>query len=162
VPLQQLAPPSVAEDIARGRYRARMMTGTPWPRRWRGLAATLVVIGVAGCGDDPSAEERVCDARTELRDAVDDVVADIEAGNFGDARDGTAAVSEAYDELASAVDELGQEQREVLAPDVENLRADIEALPEAQGLDQLGSSIEAILTGVQQIYDEVTDALRCE
>jgi hypothetical protein len=121
-----------------------------------------VVIGVVGCGDDPSAEERVCDARTELREAVDDVVADIEAGNFGDARDGTAAISEAYDELASAVDELGQEQREVLAPDVESLRADIEALPEAQGLDQLGSSIEAVLTGVQQIYDEATDALRCE
>jgi hypothetical protein len=149
-------------DTARGRYRARMMTRTPWPRRWRGLAATLVVIGVSGCGDDPSAEERVCDARTELREAVDDVVADIEAGNFGDASDGTAAISEAYDELASAVDELGQEQREVLAPDVENLRADIEALPEAQGLDQLGSSIEAILTGVQHIYDEVTDVLRCE
>ena len=71
-------------------------------------------------------------------------------------------IGEAYDELASAVDELGQEQREVLAPDVENLRADIEALPEAQGLDQLGSSIEAILTGVQDIYDEVTDVLRCE
>ena len=98
------------------RYRARMMTSPPWPRRWRGLAATLVVIGVSGCGDDPSAEERVCDARTELREAVDDVVADIEAGNFGDASDGTAAISEAYDELASAVDELGEEQREVLAP----------------------------------------------
>jgi hypothetical protein len=139
-----------------------MRTRPPWARRWRGLAATLVVIGVAGCGDDPSAEERVCDARTELREAVDDVVADIEAGNFGDARDGTAAISEAYDELASAVDELGQEQREVLAPDVESLRADIEALPEAQGLDQLGSSIEAVLTGVQDIYDEITDALRCE
>jgi hypothetical protein len=149
-------------DTARRRYRARMMSRPPWTRRWRGLAATLMVIGVVGCGDDPSAEERVCDARTELREAVDDVVADIEAGNFGDARDGTAAIGEAYDELASAVDELGQEQREVLAPDVENLRADIEALPEAQGLDQLGSSIEAILTGVQQIYDEVTDALRCE
>jgi hypothetical protein len=149
-------------DTARRRYRARMMTRPPWTRRWRGLAATLVVIGVAGCGDDPSAEERACDARTELREAVDDVVADVEAGNFGDARDGTAAVSEAYDELASAVDELRREQREALAPDVESLRADIEALPEAQGLDQLGSSIEAILTGVQQIYDEVTDVLRCE
>jgi hypothetical protein len=149
-------------DTARRRYRARMMTRPPWPRRRRGLAATLVVIGVAGCGDDPSAEERVCDARTELREAVDDVVADIEAGNFGEARDGTAAIGDAYDELASAVDELGQEQREELAPDVENLRADIEGLPEAQALDQLGSSIEAILTGVQHIYDEVTDALRCE
>ena len=149
-------------DTARRRYRARMMTIPSWPRRWRGLVAALLVIGVAGCGDDPSAEERVCDARTELREAVDDVVADIEAGNFGDASDGTAAIGEAYDELASAVDELGQEQREVLAPDVENLRADIEALPEAQGLDQLGSSIEAILTGVQDIYDEITDALRCE
>ena len=103
-------------DTARRRYRARMMTRPAWPRRWRGLAATLLVIGVAGCGDDPSAEERVCDARAELREAVDDVVADIEAGNFGDASDGTAAIGEAYDELASAVDELGQEQREYWLP----------------------------------------------
>ena len=74
-------------------------------------------------------------------EAVDDVVADVEAGNFGDASDGTAAIGEAYDELlASAIDELG-EKDEYKVPwlaDVENLRTDIEALPEAQGLDQTG------------------------
>ena len=104
----------------------------------------------------------MCDARTELREAVDDVVTDVQAANFGEARDGTAAVSEAYNELVSALDELGEEQREALAPDVEALAVDIEALPDAQGLDELGSSLDTILSGVQQIYDEITDTLQCE
>ena len=42
------------------------------------------------------------------------------------------------------------------------LAADIEALPDAQGLDELGSSLDAILSEVQQIYDETTEALQCE
>ena len=46
--------------------------------------------------------------------------------------------------------------------DVEGLAADIEALPDAQGLDELGSSLDAILSEVQQIYDEITEALQCE
>ena len=104
----------------------------------------------------------MCDARTELREAVDDVVTDVQAANLGDARDGTAAVSEAYDELVVALDDLGQEQRQTLAPRVEGLAADIEALPDAQGLDELGSSLDAILSEVQLIYDETTEALQCE
>ena len=139
-----------------------MMTSRSRRRRWRGVAATLVVIGAVSCSDDPTAEERVCDARTELREAVDDVVTDVQAANFGEASDGTAAVSEAYNELVVALDDLGQEQRQALAPDVEGLAADIEALPDAQGLDELGSSLDAILSEVQQIYDEITEALQCE
>jgi hypothetical protein len=89
-------------------------------------------------------------------------VTDVQAANFAEASDGTAAVSEAYNELVVALDDLGQEQRQALAPHVEGLAADIEALPDAQGLDELESSLDAILSGVQQIYDEITDALQCE
>ena len=149
-------------DTAARRYSPQSMTRPSRPRRWRGLAATLVVIGAVSCSDDPTAEERVCDARTELREAVDDVVTDVQAANFGEASDGTAAVSEAYNELVVALDDLGQEQRQALAPRVEGLAADIEALPDAQGLDELGSSLDAILSEVQQIYDETTEALQCE
>jgi hypothetical protein len=134
-------------------------TATP-SRRWLGLVALILAVGA--CSDDPSAEERVCSARTELRDAVDAVVADVRAANFGEASDGVPAVEDAYDGLVSAVDELGQEQREALAPDVESIGVDIEALPDAQGLDELGSSLDAILTGVQGIYDEITEALDCK
>jgi hypothetical protein len=129
-------------------------------RRWIGLAAAVLLFGA--CSDDPSAEERVCSARTDLRDAVDAVVVDVRAANFGEASDGIAAVNEAYDELVSALGDLGQEQREALEPDVERIGADIEALPDAQGLDELGSSIDAILTGVQGIYDEITATLNCD
>jgi hypothetical protein len=34
--------------------------------------------------------------------------------------------------------------------------------PHAQRLDELGSSIDAILSGVQGILDEITDTLECE
>jgi len=125
-----------------------------------GLAAAVLIL--AACSDDPSAEEQVCSSRTDLRDAVDAVVADVRAANFGAASDGIPAVNEAYDELVSALGDLGQEQREALEPDVESIGADIEALPDAQGLDELGSSIDAILTGVQGVYDEITATLDCD
>ena len=120
------------------------------------------MIGAVSCSDDPTAEERVRYARTELREAVNDVVTDVQAANFGEARYGTAAVSEAYNELVMALDDLGQEQRQALAPHVEGLAVDIESLPDAQALDELGSSLDAILSEVQQIYDETTEALQCE
>ena len=45
---------------------------------------------------------------------------------------------------------------------VQGLAADIEALPDAQGLDELGSSLDAIVSEVQQIFDETTEALQCD
>ena len=133
-------------------------------RHWGGGAVAMVVLVCSGgCGDDdPSASEQVCDARTELGTAVDDVVADVQAANLGDARDGAADVVAAWDELVSAVGELAQEQREALAPDVESLAADFEALRQAQGIDEIRTSLAAIGSGVEGIVTEITDTMRCD
>ena len=65
-----LAELSLMAVTAARRYSPQSMTRPSRPRRFPGLAATLVVIGAASCSDDPTAEERVRYARTELREAV--------------------------------------------------------------------------------------------
>jgi outer membrane murein-binding lipoprotein Lpp len=136
-------------------------------RRTRGLrwflVAVVAVVGMAaGCSDDPSAEEQVCDARSELRDALDQVATDVKAANFGDASDDLSQVGEAYDGLVSAVDDLAQEQRDALAPQVDALKSDITALTDAQSLDDLRTGLDTVVSQAQTIYDEIANTLSCD
>jgi predicted nucleic acid-binding Zn-ribbon protein len=126
--------------------------------RWS-VSVAIAVLGMAsGCGDDdPSAEEQVCDARTELRGALDDVAADL-----GDANEALSEVGDAYDDLVAAVDDLAQEEREALAPEVDAFESDIAALQDAQNLEELGAGLDAVLSQAQVIYDDVTDTASCD
>ena len=65
------------------------------------------------------------------------------------------------DELVTALGDLSQEQRETLAPEIDSLAADVQAVSDTQRLDELGASLDAILSGVQRIYDQ-TETLQCE
>ena len=104
----------------------------------------------------------MCDAGSELRDALDQVATDIQAGNFGDASDDLSQVSEAYDGLASEVGELAQEERDALAPQVDALESDITALPDAQSLDDLQAGLESVVSQAGTIFDDITDTLNCD
>jgi hypothetical protein len=130
--------------------------------RWFVVAVVALVGTAAGCSDDPSAEEKVCDARTELRDALDQVATDVKAANFGDASDDISQVREAYDGLASAVDDLAQEQRDALAPQVDALKSDITALTDVQNLDDLSTGLDTVVSQAGTIYDDITDTLNCD
>ena len=60
--------------------------GRRWRRGWSAAVVLIVFAMAAACSDDePSAEEKACDAGSELRDALDQVAADVRAANFGDA-----------------------------------------------------------------------------
>jgi hypothetical protein len=133
-------------------------TGT---RRWASMAIAGLVIAT-GCSDGTSAEEQVCEARAELRDAVDDVQADVEAGEFDDAQDGLSEVRDAYDEFTAAFDDLREDERETLTSQVDALESDIADLQDVQGLDELGSGLDTVLTGAQGVFDDVTETLSCD
>lgn len=128
---------------------------------WLMVPALLAGTVVACSDDEPSASEQVCDARTDLRSAVNTVVDDVRAGNFGQARDDLQGVSSAFDELKSATDDLAGEQREALSPDVEQLQADVSALTDVSNLDQLGANLSTIQNDVQSIFDEISSSLDC-
>jgi hypothetical protein len=123
--------------------------------------AGVAVLTLAACGDDESATDQVCDARSSLRDSVESVTSDISEGNFGEARDELGDVQEDYDELVSALGELSDEQQSALQPEVDALRSAVEALPQAENLEDLGTGIETVLTDVQGIYDSITQSLDC-
>jgi hypothetical protein len=134
--------------------------------RWWGLGVTAVLLlgVVASCGDDDdgsNAQDEVCEARSDLREAVNEVVSDVQSGNFGEARDGVDDIGEAFDELQASLQNLSQEQRDALQPDVDAISSEVQSLQDASSLEQLETSIESILGGVQTIFDNVTDSLQC-
>jgi hypothetical protein len=143
------------QDVTRRRQSTRL--------RW-GVSVAVALLGIAsGCGDDePSAEEQVCDAQSELRGALDDVVADLQAANLGDANEDLAEAGDALDELVAEVEDLAQEEREALAPEVESLESDIAALQDAQDLDELGAGLDAVLSQAQVIFDDVIETASCD
>jgi hypothetical protein len=131
----------------------------------RGFSAVVAVVALAlaaGCDDDPSAEERVCDARTDLREALDDVSEDVQSANLGDAQEALGEAGEAYDELTAALGDLAQEEREALAPEIDALQSDIQSLRNVENLDQLGTGLDAVLSQAQVIYDDITETLSCD
>ena len=91
----------------------------------------------------------MCDARSSLRDSVESVTSDLREGNFGEAQDAVPEVRESYDELVSALGDLSEEQRSALQPEVDALRSAVEALPQADSLEDLGSGIETVVSDVQ-------------
>src|SRR5689334_23205013 len=77
----------------------------------RGVALTVVFVAVlTACGDDSggsNAQDQACNARSDLRSAVNDVVTDVRNGNFGAAKDGVSDIGNAFDELQSSLQDLG-------------------------------------------------------
>jgi hypothetical protein len=126
-----------------------------------GVVSLTAVLALGACGDDESATDQVCDARTSLRDSVETVTGDISDGNFGDAQDALPDVRDSYDELVSSLEDLTDEQRADIQPTVDSLRSTIEALPEAGSLEDLGSDLESVTSDVQSIYDSITQSLEC-
>ena len=104
----------------------------------------------------------MCDARSELRDALDQVATDVRAANFGDASDDLAQVREAYDGLVAAVDDLAQEERDALAPQVDALQSDITALTDAENLDDLRAGLDTVASQAETIYEDIAGTLNCE
>jgi hypothetical protein len=125
------------------------------------LLAAVLLLAAAGCGDDASASDRVCDARSELRDDVQAVVDDVAEGNLGDARDGLDEVQSASDDLASAVSDLGEEQRAALEPEVDQLESHVAELNNAESLEELGTGVDSVVANAESIVQDVGETLDC-
>ena len=129
-------------------------------------AVAVAVVAVAsGCGDDDdeaSAEDQVCDAWSDVRGALDDVVTDVQDANFGEASDDLSTAGDAVDEMVTAVEELGQDQREALAPEVDTLQSDVAALQDAQDLEELSTGVDTVTSQAQVVIDDITDTMSCD
>jgi hypothetical protein len=126
-------------------------------------ASVCTLLLVAACGDDDgdSAADRTCQARDDVSSAVATVRDDVEAGNFGDAQDSLGDVRTAFEELEQSFDDLAQEQRQELQPQIDAVRADVEALGDVTSLDQLSTAFESIQTDFEALIDATRDDLDC-
>jgi hypothetical protein len=126
-----------------------------------GVVSLTAALAIGACSDEQSTTDQVCDARSELRDSVDAVTDDISDGDFDAARDALPEVRDSYDNLVSRMDDLSDEERADLQPSVDALRETIEALPESESIEDLGSQLETVTSDLQGIVDSITDALSC-
>jgi phage-related minor tail protein len=119
-------------------------------------------VGLVACGSDsPSASEKVCDARSDLRKAVDNVEQDVSDGNFGKARDQLSDVTKSFDDLSQAASQLKAEQAQALKPEIDALTSTVTNLKNAQSLGDIQTGLGSILTKLQTLYTQVADTLKC-
>ncbi len=137
--------------------------------RWV-IGALVCVAVVSGCGGDgdgdeeseQTAQEAVCERRSDLADAFESVQGDLADGNLGLAQDGLGDIQTAAQDLRLAVDDLSSEQREALQPDVEALSEGISALQEARSLGEVEAAVQVINEQADAIVSGVGDSVSCD
>jgi hypothetical protein len=138
-------------------------TGRGAMRKLLAITSLCALALLAACGDDDgdSAAERTCEARDDVKSAVDSVRDDIESGNFGDAEDSMEQVRSSFDELQSSLQDLGEEQRQALQPEIDAVQSDVQALGDITSLDQLSTAMQGLESDVQALFDAARDDLDC-
>lgn len=120
-----------------------------------------VVLALGACGDDNSASDQACAARDDLSAAIQKVVDDVKAGNFGDARADLADVRTQAADLRTAVSDLAQKERDKLEPQTDQLKDDLDQLKSATSLDQLSTGLASAATTAQALVSQVESDLGC-
>jgi len=137
------------------------------PDRTRSTIAAMLVPGLVagvsllGCSSKPSAADRVCDARAELRSSLSKAVDDVKAGNFGQARDEVADARTAFDDLTKAASDLKGETAEEVQPEVDQLRTSVSQLTDVTSLAQLSGQVQSILDEAGNVMGRISDSLDC-
>ena len=128
------------------------------------LAAVAVSAGLlGGCGgSSQSAADKVCSARTDLRNSIDTVKTDVSNLNFGKAKDGLANVKQSFDNLVKSANQLKGEEAKTLQPQIDSLKTSIENLTDVSSFSELTSSLGTISSQIQSLYTEITNTLKCK
>jgi len=119
----------------------------------------MLVIG--GCGSSKSASNKVCDAGSDLRQAVTKVTDDLAAANLGAARDDLGAVKDAFGHLQDAAGELKTEAKQAISPSVDAVSSAITSLTNAQSFADVKTAATSVASSLQSLYTQITDTLKC-
>jgi hypothetical protein len=132
------------------------------------VAGALIGLGfgacaLASCGDDgeSSATEAACDARAELSSDLDQVRQDISDGNLGDAEGSLDEVRSSFGEFVDATTDVAAEQKEQLAPLVDQLEADLSAIGDVGSIDELRSALETVQADIENLAAAADADLGC-
>jgi hypothetical protein len=125
-------------------------------------AAVLIATLSTGCSDStPSAEEDLCQARTDLRTAYDAVAADVRALNFGAAREGLPAINTALEEVAAAEQELSQDKRDAVQPEIDALQSAMGELTSATTLTEAGAALDSARSALDSAVTKISETADC-
>jgi len=133
-------------------------------RRLAVTLAALALVGVAStaCSDSsPSAEEKVCDARTQVQSTYDSIKDDATSLNFGEAKDQLPALRAAFSDLLTAEQELGQDKRDAIQPDLDAAKSSVESITDATSLKEITSALGSARSSLQKALSTVATTADC-
>jgi len=149
---------AIASTVRRRPVRARR-------RLVPALAGALLLAGAAtACSSDSDAEDasqKVCEARDDLRTSVGAVTDALSSANLGSASDAMDTVRADYEALRVATGELSEAERERLQPQLDAVRAQVEALADVRDVEGLRAGIEAVGVSFEQIFTDISETLDC-
>lgn len=103
----------------------------------------------------------MCEARDDLRTSVGAVTDALSSANLGSASDAMDTVRADYDALRVATGELSEAERERLQPQLDAVRAQVEALADVRDVEGLRAGIEAVGVSFEQIFTDISETLDC-
>jgi hypothetical protein len=111
--------------------------------------------------DTAAAVGEVCDARDTVTTAMAQVTEDVRAANFGDARTSLQQLSTAVGDLTDSVGSLADQQRQAVQPEVDQLRADLEALSQAESVADLRAALASAGAELRSALETIGSDLDC-
>jgi uncharacterized phage infection (PIP) family protein YhgE len=145
------------------------MTSKPLVRISIAGAAVAGMV-LAGCSSSSTssfhesaatATQNVCQSRSELSDTVSVVVSNVQAGNFGTAKDELVAVRRAFKDLHKNVSQLKTEQKNALTPKVNQLKSSISDLKNSKSLSELRTGIDTVQSQAKALETQIPNTLSC-
>jgi hypothetical protein len=132
------------------------------------VAGALIGLGfgacaLVSCGDDgeSSATEEACDARAELSSDLDQVQQDMSDGNLGDAEGSLEEVRSSFGDFVDATTDVAAEQKQQLAPLIDQLEADLSAIGDVGSIDELRTALDAVQADIENLSAAADDDLGC-
>lgn len=127
------------------------------------VAGVLAVALSSACSDDagPTAEEQVCDAASEVRTSLRTVVDDVREADFGAAKDALPAVGSALDDLGAAAQDLGEERRSDVEPDLQAAQDALGSLTSANSLADISAALTSARTSIESAIDTAGRSADC-
>jgi uncharacterized phage infection (PIP) family protein YhgE len=127
------------------------------------VVAVLTITTVA-CGSDDDAstkQEQFCDDASSFESAVSQLVDDVKAGNFGDAKDQLSKVESRFSSLQSSAKHPASDTRSTVEGQLDDLKSTLQGLTSVGSLGDIESTLNEAGSQLQDALSSITDALSC-
>lgn len=125
------------------------------------ITVAVLVILPAACSWSPSPKEAVCSDISTLKGSVGVLRDDVEAGNFGDARDQLDTIEKDYEALRSSASDLAASEKDNIEADLDEVKATLSSLTSATSLAEVQATLQTARSQIADLLTSITETLDC-